>query len=158
MAEIFSNQPGVVAVLGGGGMGNNPLRLSIEGFPETGQQGGAVLTELGIERNGNFQALHSLQDLVYVFSFGERIGTIRAAGLAFARTCADVEGLKTVLEYYEANRLEQRARPISIVIGASNAGRFRGFLTALRVDVARPEARISQFGLQFITLPSARGA
>jgi hypothetical protein len=155
MADIFSNLPGIVAVVGARGA-NNPLRISIDDFPETGQQGGAVLTEIAVNRNGNYQFLHTMQDVVHVYSFGERIGDFRAAGLALARTCDGVEGLTTVLEYYEQNRLERRSRPISLVIGTSGSGRFRGFLTGVHVDIARPEAAVTQFGLQFHTLPSSR--
>lgn len=155
MADLFSNQPGVVTVVGGG-EADNPLRVAIDDFPETGQQGGAALTEVAVERNGNFQVLHTMQDLVHVYSFGERVGNIRAAGLAFARTCAGIEGLTTVLEYYERNRLEARSRPVSIVIGTSGAGRFRGFLTAVHADIARPESAVAQFGFQFLMLPSSR--
>jgi hypothetical protein len=156
MAEIFNNKPGSVQVLATSGANNNPFRVTIDGFPETGSQGGAILTELAIQRHGNFQFMHTLKDLVYVYSFGERIGQIRASGMAFARLCNGTEGLKAVLAYYEANRLEVRSSPISIVIGTSGAGRFRGFLTELNVDVSRPEARLAQFGLQFHVLPSAK--
>lgn len=155
MADIFSNVPGVVAVVGTRGA-DNPLRVSIEDFPETGMQGGAAVTEVAFGRNGNYQFLHTMQDVVHAYSFGERIGEFRAAGLALARACDGVEGLTTVLEYYEQNRLELRSRPISVVIGTSGAGRFRGFLTGVHVDVARPESAVAQFGLQFHTLPSSR--
>jgi hypothetical protein len=157
MAELFNNQPGVVVALNTGNGGDNPFRVTIDGFPENGAQGGIILTEVAVQRHGNFQFLHTLQDLVYVYSFGERIGQIRASGMAFARTCGGAEGLTVVLNYYEANRLEVRADPVSIVIGTGGSGRFRGFLTELNADVSRPEARLAQFGLQFHALPSATG-
>jgi hypothetical protein len=156
MPEIFNNKPGSVQVLAPKGANTNPFRVTIDGFPETGAQNGAILTELAIQRHGNFQFMHTLKDLVYVYSFGERIGQIRASGMAFARLCNGTEGLPAVLAYYEANRLEVRSTPISIVIGTSGAGRFRGFLTELNVDVSRPEARLAQFGMQFHVLPSAK--
>jgi hypothetical protein len=157
MADIFTNVPGVVTVLATNA-GDNPFRMTIDGFPEDGSQSGIIITELAIQRHGNFQFLHTLKDLVYVYSFGERIGSIRASGLAFAQLCNGTEGLPAVLEYYENNRLEARVDPISIVIGTSASGRFRGFLTELNADVSRPEARIAQFGLQFHALPSAKAA
>jgi hypothetical protein len=154
MAEIFNNRPGIVAVLNTNATDDNPFRVTIDGFP-TGDQGAVIITELAIQRAGNYQFLHTLKDLIYVYSFGERIGQIRASGLAFARLCNGVQGLESTLAYYEINRLENRADPISIVIGTSGAGRFRGFLTEVNLDVSRPDARMAQFGMQFHAMPSA---
>jgi hypothetical protein len=159
MADIFNNEPGVVVVLDtGGGNGDNPFRLAIDDFPQDGSSG-LIVTELAVQRHGNFQFLHTLKDLVYVYSFGERIGQIRASGLCFASMCNGPSdgGLPTLLDYYETHRLEMRSQPISIAVGTSNNGRFRGFLCELNFDVARPEARLAQFGLQFHALPSAKG-
>jgi hypothetical protein len=158
MAELFNNKPGIVAVLASTDDDTNPFRMTIDGFPEDGSSSGLIVTELAIQRHGNFQFMHTLKDLVYVYSFGERIGQIRASGLAFARLCNGTEGLSAVLEYYEKNRLENRSDPISIVIGTSGAGRFRAFLVELNAEVARPEARIAQFGMQFHALPSAKAS
>jgi hypothetical protein len=157
MAELFNNKPGIVVVLASTGTDDaNPFRVTIDGFPEDGSTSGIIITEMAIQRHGNFQFMHTLKDLVYVYSFGERIGQIRASGLAFARLCNGTQGLSAILEYYEKNRLENRSDPISIVIGTSGAGRFRAFLVELNAEVARPEARLAQFGLQFHALPSAK--
>jgi hypothetical protein len=155
MADIFSNRPGVVAVLNTGGIDDNPFRVTLDGFSQNGAQSGVIFTEMAIQRAGNYQFLHTLNDLVYVYSFGERIGQIRASGMLFAQLCNGVGGLSTLLAYYEANRLEARPDPVSIIIGTSDAGRFRGFLVELNVDVARPDARLAQFGMQFQALPSS---
>jgi hypothetical protein len=154
MADLFNNQPGVVAVLDTDGGDDNPFRVTLDDFPQIGAQSGVIFTELAIQRHGSFQFMHTLRDLVYVYSFGERVGQIRASGMAFARMCSGIEGLSTVMDYYENNRLERRADPISIVVGTTS--RFRGFLTELNTDIARPEARLAQFGLQFLALPSAK--
>jgi hypothetical protein len=158
MADLFNNEPGVVVALDTGDGGDNPFRVAIDDFPPDGRAG-LIVTELAIQRHGNFQFLHTLKDLVYVYSFGERIGMIRASGLAFASMCegSTTGGLPVLLDYYEGHRLEMQSRPISIAIGTSNNGRFRGFLCEMNVDVARPEARLAQFGLQFHVLPSAKG-
>jgi hypothetical protein len=156
MAELFNNRPGIVTVVDTNSGDDNPFRLTIDGFPESGATGGVILTELAIQRAGNYQFMHTLVDLVYVYSFGERIGQLRANGIAFARLCNGSQGLGTVLAYYEANRLENQPDPISIAIGTGTDGRFRGFLTEINVDVTRPESMLAQFGLQFHSLPSAK--
>jgi hypothetical protein len=156
MAELFNNRPGVVVAINAGGL-DNPFRITIDGFPAAGIQAGLIVTELAVQRHSNFQFLHTLRDLVYVYSFGERIGQIRASGMAFAQACyGGSQGLASVLAYYEGYRLEAQPDPISIVIGTTGYGRFRGFLTELNADVSRPEAMLAQFGLQFHTLPSAQ--
>lgn len=158
MAELFNNKPGAVAVLATNYTDDNPFRLTIDGFPRTGQSGGLILTELAVHRAGNYQFLHTLKDLVYVYSFGERMGQLRASGMCFSRMCrgSTQDGLSTLLSFYEANRLEMKPDPISIIIGTSAAGRFRGFLTEMNVEVSRPDARLSQFGLSFHALPSTQ--
>jgi hypothetical protein len=156
MAEIFNNRPGIVTVLNTTTDDENPFRLTIDGFNAAGGAGGVILCELAVQRAGNYQFLHTLKDLIYVYSFGERIGQLRTSGMAFTRLCQGGTGVEALLAYYEANRLEARADPISIAIGTSNNGRFRGFLTELNVDISRPEARLVQFGMQFHALPSSK--
>jgi hypothetical protein len=157
MAELFNNQPGkVIALTGPTIMADNPFRVLIGYFPEDATKSGILLTELAIQRHGNYQMLHTLKDLVYVYSFGERVGQIRASGLAFTQACDDFEGVLNLTDYYENNRLENRSEPLSIVFGNGSNSQFRSFLVEMNISIAQPELRIAQFGLQFITLPSAK--
>jgi hypothetical protein len=154
MPDIFNNQPGVVVALKTDEGTPNPFRVAVDGFAIDGSQFGVIVTELAIQLHGNYQFLHTLKDLIYVYSFGPRIGQIRLNGIAFAQLCGGTLGLKQVIGYYEANCLDNRATPISLTIGTDTSGRFRGFLTELNFDVTRPESQLAQFGWQFHALPA----
>lgn len=118
----------------------------------------SLVTEVAIAQRGNYQFLHSLQDMIYVYIFGERIGELQIAGLSFVSTCNDATGatvstgIERILSYYNAARISATGYPVQILLGATVHGRFRGFLTDLNVNVDRPDVRIARFNLRFRTL------
>jgi len=166
MATIFATRPGYAVVLPEDQ--DRTLPITIGGW------GGAnatrcLVTELSIERQGNFQFVHSLSDLIFVYSFGERVGNLRVSGLALANLCGSgspgapgsrASGLEYALAYYERYRLgsPQNAAPVDILIGSlGGVGHFRGYLTGFKAEIAKAEAAISQFALQFHSLPRGTG-
>lgn len=153
MGLLVVSQPGAVVALADPNDAPLPLAVAGWGGPSAFQ---SVITELSVERQGNVQFVHTLKDLVYVYAFGERIGRLRIAGLSFAQSCgAAGSGIEAVLNYYEQTRVGNNPAPVTVAVGVSAAGRFRGFLTGLRLDITRPEARIAQFALEFNTLPNS---
>jgi hypothetical protein len=158
-ALIFMTKPGVAVRL------SEPTVASL--FLSIGGAAGAIdsassfsthksiITEMSVNRAGNYQFLHSLQDLIYVYVFGERISDIRVSGISFASTCQSgtaaggVTGIEHLLEYYEQSRISATGRPYQILIGTSGQGRASGFLTGMNVSIDRPEARMARFTLSF---------
>lgn len=161
MPTVFVTRPGFAIrlpedipsamLLTVGGAGGNLATSNVGSFATHK----SVITELAIQQQGNYQFLHSLQDLIYVYVFGERIGEIRIAGLSFAGTCAGgvaspgMTGIEHILQYYDQSRISATGQPYQIVIGATGQGRARGFLVDINVHVDRPEARLARFGLRF---------
>jgi hypothetical protein len=153
LALIFASQPGHAAVLVD--PTDSPLPIV---FDEWGGVAAtkSLITEMAIVRDGNYQFVHTLRDLIYVYAFGERIGSLRIAGISFAGGCGDntnVSGIENVLAFYEANRIGNRNTPMTVGIGTTDAGRFSGFLTRLQVGISRPEARLAQFAFELSTIP-----
>jgi hypothetical protein len=158
MAMVFEVRPGV-ALQVPDEVGANPLTIDLAGFGDA-PTSRSIITQLSIRRGANVQYVHTLQDLIYVYSFGERIGSITAAGISFVGMCdgGGKTGIEYVLDWYEQNRIGGgNAGPLRLLIGgAGGSGTFKGFLDALEVDVAKPDLRLANFGLKFSTLPQRR--
>lgn len=155
MATIFESRPGqVVALDNADGDLGLPLTIdTIQGSWFAPFQ--SILTELSLALDGNFQFTHTCKDVIYVYVFGSRISQMRVSGLAFSDSCAagNRTGLEQVLDFYNRNQVASRQTPIQVQIGTTAAGRFRGYLTNIRADIVKAEARISQFSLLFHVFP-----
>lgn len=114
----------------------------------------AIITQVGIQQAGNFQFLQTLDDSVFVYVFGNKIGEIRVAGLAFSESCdaPGKTGSDDVLDYYDKNKISAQAAPVVIGLGAKR--RFNGFLTGMSFDVPDAEQMIGQWSFRFHSFPS----
>jgi hypothetical protein len=158
MGVIFEVRPGIALQIPDD-VGGNPFTLDVAGFGDA-QVSRSIITQLSLRRNENVQFVHSLQDLIYAYSFGERIGGITVAGIAFAGMCngdTAKTGIEYVNDWYEKNRIGNAAGPLRILIGgAGGSGLFKGALTDLELDIVKPDFRLTNFGFQFRTLPQRR--
>lgn len=112
-----------------------------------------IVTQAAVEQQGNFQFLHTIDDMIYVYVFGDRIGELLISGVCFGDSCPNdgISGMDDALAYYKDNRIANRATPVKIMFGQQL---FQGFLTANRVEVARPELILGQYLMRFNTFPS----
>jgi hypothetical protein len=112
-----------------------------------------ILQGIAVSTRGNFQFMHTLRGFVYVYVFGERMGSVVVNGMAFQGRCPadNTNGLEQIMQYYGANRISATGAPVGIAIGSA---RFRGFLTATSFQILNPLARIGQFSLNFDIIPT----
>jgi hypothetical protein len=114
----------------------------------------SIITRVTVSNQCNFQALHTIGNDIYIYSFGDRIGQMTISGLSLARNCAqmdDVEhGFEKLFKWWRANRLANRKTPIVVTIGQTP---IEGLLVSQVADVVDPSTRIMQFGLTLMTLP-----
>lgn len=155
MAVLFQGKPGEVIALNNAS-GDLGLPLTIDGiagswFP----QFTSILTDISVVLDSNYQTTHTCKDVIDIYVFGDRVSQMRIGGLAFAGRCdgGTASGLELILEWYRTNRIAVRESPIQVQIGTTAAGRFRGNLVRLAVDIAKAEARISQFSLFLEVFP-----
>lgn len=158
MAKLFQSQPGTVQVvdLGEGGA---PGVLSISGTGgRLSKQDGVVITKIGIDQDVNIQFVPSLQKIIYVYSFGDRMGRCTVSGLAFDKTCdrrnASYAGTNSLLGYYDKNRAVSEDRLMKISIGSYS---FQAYLIAMRLTTATPEFKTMSFSLNMTTVPKQVG-
>jgi hypothetical protein len=161
MGLLIETQPGYASLVPDV-FGGSPLALTVGGF-DYAPWSLSVVTQMSIRRQANVQFVHTLQDLIYVYSFGERIGSITVAGLSFVGMCDEFgdtgmrTGIEYVLDWYDANEVGNGVGPLWLAIGgASGSGIFRAYLTGLEVDIVKPDLRLTSFALQFQALPRRR--
>lgn len=106
-----------------------------------------IVTQAAIDHQGGFQFMHSIQDMVHISVFGERMGEMQLGGMAFLQDCnGGGDGIADILSYYNDNRLAARGAPVTIQMGRVP---YQGFLTGTHVEVVKPEAPIGQWALRF---------
>lgn len=116
----------------------------------------AIITTVSLSAAGNVQFQHSLGGNIYVYVFGDRIGTATVSGLAFEHPCDNSEGtvgIEHVMNYYVENRVANRQTPIKLTIGSKRA--IQGYLVSFNAQMLDPKTRIYQFTMQFMVPPRA---
>lgn len=111
------------------------------------------VTGFALELQGNYQFLHTVNDFIYVYVFGDRIGELVITGMGFyGNGCPDGGSICDLLEYYQSHRIAKWKPPILIQIG-NCPEKFKGFLTGMRMEATRPETSVAQWVLRFNVLP-----
>lgn len=114
----------------------------------------SVITRLTLSHQGNFQFLHTLGNDIYIYVFGDRVGSVTLSGLSMAASCDDsaaLHGGEMLLNWYAQNRIAQRQSPILVSLGAQTV--ISGFLIGLNQDVVDPQTRIMSFVLNMAVIP-----
>lgn len=152
MSTLFVTSPGQVVALQD--VGTLPLTVFLEnwpGFPAIR----AAITHMSAQSGCNYQILHTLQDYIYIYSFGERIGDMMIGGLIFSEACQAIggpSGLEQIAQYYDTYRLSKYGAPLTVQIGMTGQARVRGFLVGARTDITDAQHQLGQFSLVLKTL------
>lgn len=118
------------------------------------------VTGFVLELSTNHQFLHTLDEFIYVFPFGDRVGELTLTGMAFlggGRCLPNATGFCGVYGYYMSKRLgKNNYKPIEIQLGGCDPP-LLGFLTGLRIETVRPELPMAQWALRFNVIIDSRG-
>lgn len=152
MASVFTPCAGGVhrVVVDCGGGGGAIFQITFDGVTL-----GLPVTGFALELQGNYQFLHTVNDFIYVYAFGDRIGELVITGMGFyGNECEAWTGssICELLDYYKEHRISKWKPPILIKIGDCDED-FKGFLTGMRMEVTKPEVNIAQWVLRFNVLP-----
>lgn len=155
MAVIFSHAVGKVSRVASD-RPVVPLRINFE----QGGNNSFIVTQASINQSGNYQFLHTLQDMLYIYVFGDRVSEIQVSGVTFAGMCggsrsmtgSSRSGTSEILDFYKRNKVSARAQPVLVRFGDQQHV-FQSFLTGCQVEVARPEVMLGQFFLRFHAAP-----
>lgn len=130
----------------------------------------AIITRLVLNHQVNVQFLHTLGALIYIYVFGDRIGSLNLSGLAFCTCSPDVGGVgrdqvaqvpasgshgaSKMFEWYKKYRTSKRKDPARISIGDSV---LEGFIVGFSEDVVDASLNLVQWNLSMMTLPEDEG-
>lgn len=156
MATIFPTAPGRVVRLR---TNKTAVPFAFAMNPDVGfgtQK--CIVTQAAIEQQGIYQFLHTFDDFIYVYTFGDRISELQISGVAFLGTCDDKSpnsgsGIESILDYYQKNRIAVRNSNVRALFGRKA---FTGFLTGSRVELSRPEMAMGQFFLRLHVIPAEK--
>lgn len=163
MPSVFANSRGVVSRVSGQfrGGGVLPFAIRMDGMDVGGSSNAttrAIITQGTLMEEGIHQFNHTLQESIYVYSFGDWIGQIRVGGLAFAELCiqeassvSNETGIEQVIRNYREHKLSTRGRPVILTFGVNNP--FRAFLLGMNIEIVDPERMIAQWTYQFKAFP-----
>jgi len=120
----------------------------------------SIITRITVSQQGNYQFLHTIGNDVYVYVFGDRMGSVTISGLSMTVDCTGgtranpgFHGFELIMKWYQENRVAMRREPVQVNIGQTF---FLGFVVGLTGDVVDPATRIMQYGLQLVTLPEKK--
>ena len=148
-----------------------------------GKQIWLPVTGFALEVGGNYQFLHTLSDFVYFYGFGDRVGELTVTGMAFIkRSCrADdyavefgvrngvwsdrksnwsknelgfgqsIDDIQNLWDLYQEYKFSNQEGAIEVTWG--NVEAFYGFLTGMRVEIARPDIPVAQYSMRIHVLP-----
>jgi hypothetical protein len=112
-----------------------------------------ILTAIGINERCNAQWVHSLNDFVYLYTFGDRIADMTVSGIAVTspdclpRARNAISGLETIYQLYRRQRVSFTGASMGVSIGTTMA--FRVFLMDINIDFKDPETGLAVWRMDF---------
>lgn len=155
MPIAFTPCAGAVALIKPRHCPPDVFRLTFGGVK--GGQLTAPMSGFAMELNGNYQFLHTVNDFIYVYAFGDRIGELTVSGFGFVKPCtgrysAESAKLCNVYDFYQNNRIKENGE-MSVTIGDCANSTFWAFLTGMRIELQDPQTLVGQWSLRFNIVP-----
>jgi len=156
MADIFVSAPGEVVAFemqATVGRVNIPAELK---DPEliSNRPAPLIFSSTKWDQRTSQQFATSLDGSVYIYVFGDQMGTVVIVGLAFNLCDKEENGLQTVLDYYKTNRASERSSPIEVAIADEVV---EGFLTGASIrsvgSATDPASMLHEYSLEISALP-----
>ncbi len=145
--NIFSDRTGRAVLVPDVGF---PFALKLKNYPGAAIMR-SVITNFGLAAAVNIQFMHTLQNLVHVYVFGERMSEITVGGLALPSVCTEedggVSGVEQLWDFYQESRASTLSASITVSIGTRIS--LAGFLTGFGFNCADPVYGLSQWSMKF---------
>lgn len=167
MSEILTSRPGVLAAVNQVGI-PGIVKFNIIGTapaPAPFFSSAAIIQRITGNLQTNTRFTHALDNSVYVYSFGDRIGQVTVSGVALESDCtqanANLEspltqgglltGLDQVVLFYKLNRVSLFNRPVIVIVGTVTV--LRGYLIGLNFGTQSTESKMTAWTMQVAALP-----
>jgi hypothetical protein len=158
MADVFVSVPGSVVAFeldkATVGQISIPAEIMDPKLKDLRQPSPIIYGSMEWKQQTHQQFSNSLDGSVYIYVFGDLMGTLEISGFAFARLCeGNEDGLQKVLEYYKEYRASQRALPIQVNVANQTVQGFLTSVTARTLSGGSPDAIVHQYNLGINALP-----
>ena len=117
------------------------------------------VTQIDLAMQGNYQFLHTLDQFIYFYNFGDRISELTMSGFCFSSdaSCAAVDASRKIsgfFKFYSEKRQAQLKKPLKIQLDV--APPMYAFLTGARLGVAvnNLSTPLGQWSLRFHVIPA----
>lgn len=120
-----------------------------------------ILTSVAISQQANVQLAPTLLNSLYIYSFGDQIGSIRVGGVGFNKPCNETAqrppsadgfaGLQSIYDYYEQKSLARTLQPIVLSLGTFT---IRCFMLGFQITTESPQLSFMRFMLDLIVPPA----
>lgn len=116
------------------------------------------VTGFALEQGANFQFLHTINNFIYAYVFGDRIGELLVSGIGFIKpTCSrggflDGGSMCELNAFYQNKRISNPAQHKAVAISLGECGAFWAFLTGMRMSLPRADVLVGQWSLRFHVL------
>lgn len=126
--------------------------VSVDGFVAN-----VPLTGFALDLSTNHQFLHSLDEFIYVFAFGDRVGELTLSGITFTGKCPNTTSgePKDIYSYYLQNRVSKTLKPTKITVSGGQTT-LLGFLTGMRMEIPNPSLPVMQWVLRYHVIIDSR--
>jgi hypothetical protein len=155
MGYFLGHAKGAVKRVNGPWRRTPSLRVAVGGWPNKAQGGlffTSICTQAGVIANGNFQFLHTINDTIFVYVFGDRISELAISGVAFGEPCDGLRpGIEEVFTLYTRDRIAVRAQPLIVLLGTRS---FNAFLTGVSAEITDAETQLTQFSFRLHCFPA----
>ena len=118
-----------------------------------GNSDGVILTGVGFTLQANVQYMQTLNDRVYVYSYGDAPGQAVISGLASTRVCdGDVEGggagFRSAVDWYKARSIANQSNRTTVIVANVE---ISGYVDRLSTRFASAETGMIGFDI-FMTV------
>lgn len=151
MPMLFQSRPGAVVKLVDPALQCATQLLGLD--PNiTFESERSIVTRVTVSQQVNVQFLHTLGAAIYIYVFGDRMGSITLSGLAFNCDCGNGPelGAEKMLAWYKTNRASKRKNPVRVTIGRTA---IEGFVIGFTEDAVDPALNLIQWGATIASLP-----
>ena len=135
-----------------------PAIVKVEGLNDSGSSDVVLIQSISYDQKTNQQFQTSLDKAVYIYVFGDHMGSITVSGIVFTSSCSSKDnGLAALVKFYNDNRAAKRSTPVSFSAGADV--RASGFVTDFQIRSQSESKEFSGliygYSMTISTLPEA---
>jgi len=157
MTHVLTIAPGQAVVL------QQQLDITPVTFSVEDEEFGGFIYGLEFESPDGVQYQYSLDDAIYIYTFGPRMGGLMLHGFSFPWVSEDDEdeeapivnnGWEAPFSYFFDNRVSETGKLIAVTIGSgTDAASLNGFLDGFRFTAQDPVDLVANWIMKISTLP-----